>query len=193
MMRKGLEILGWLTALLIFAFASHAVLAQTASPARDARGAQDSVSRPEAKRARRISDEEEISPASIVRSARTLYVRPSSKVDKKYLEYKLQKHTELREWGLMIVEEERVADLVLKVDQTRLNYIFSITDPQTSIVVLSGKVVAINDAVAAEYLGKEIVKKMREARASATERQPSKRKSRRSDDFNEDEESESPQ
>jgi len=27
-MRRGLEILGWLTALLIFAYASHAVLAQ---------------------------------------------------------------------------------------------------------------------------------------------------------------------
>lgn len=29
MLRRGLEILGWLTAILIFAFASHAVLAQT--------------------------------------------------------------------------------------------------------------------------------------------------------------------
>ena len=175
-MRRGLEILGWLTAILLFAFASPAALAQTASPQQ------------RQQRVRRTSEADDVSPASIVREARTLYVSPRVRVDKKYLEYKLQKYTELRDWGLSIVEDERAADLILNVDQKTMNYIFSITDPRTSIVVVSGKVVAINDPVAAEYLGKEIIKKIKDVRASA-DRTPSKRKHR--DDDDEPEESES--
>ena len=218
-MRRSLEILGWLTALLIFALASHAVLAQTA-PARitlrEGRGrsaAREAVSPPAygavagawqetrrvrerpprpPSRARRLSPTEDVSPAAIVRAARTLYVRPSSRVDKKYLEYKLQKYAELRDWGLMIVEDEAVADLILKVDQKALNYIFQITDPQTSIVVVSGKVVAINDLVAAEYLGKEIVKKIKDVRASGVPRRQSTGRERERDGEDETEERDAP-
>jgi hypothetical protein len=192
MLRKGLEVLGWVGALVIFALATDAVLA---APAResvgDARRAQSRQVAPERqRRAPRAlaEEEEEASPASIVRAARTLYVRPDVRVDKKYLEYKLQKYTELRDWGLMIVEDERAADLVLKVDQKALNYIFSITDPATSIVVVSGKVVAINDLVAAEYLGKEIVKKIRDVRASAVPQRSAASKKRDRADAEEEEE-----
>ncbi len=177
-MRKSLEILGWLTALLIFAFASHAVLAQTAPEG--VRVSVSSAQEPQ-HRARKTSEAEDENPASIMRAARKLYVLPSTRIDKKYLEYKLQKNRELRDWGLMIVEDERVADLVLKVDQTALNYIFSITDPHTSIVIVSGKVVAINDLVAAEYLGTEIVKKIKDVRASSDSK-PSKSKSHDTDE-----------
>lgn len=184
-MRQGLEVLGWLTALLLFAFAGHAALAQEEAE----RPAAARTSRPQ--RVRRLGEADAESPASIMRAARTLYVRPSARVDKKYIEYKLQKYTELRDWGLMIVEDERAADLVLKVDQTALNYLFSITDPRTSIVVVSGKVVAINDLVAAEYLGKELVRKIKEVRASvAPERRAAGRKRDRDPDADNDAEDE---
>ena len=231
MMRRGLEILGWLTALLLFAYATNAVLAQNAHARIDAHRTMQSRSdapgsiivdvhgvvagtpqdaRPRAvtaasrpllllqqqqrRRARKVSEMEETSPAAIMRAARTLYVSPSARVDKKYLEYKLQKYTELRDWGLMIVEDEGAADLVLKVDQKAMNYIFSITDPQTSIVVVSGKVVAINDLVAAEYLGKEIVKKIKDVRASSVpqKRRSSKQQRDRDDDEEEPEERDAP-
>ena len=190
-MRKGLEVVGWVAALLILALATNAVIAAPA-PERDAAA----QSRPGAseqqqqKRAPRKLAEEAAaaSPAAIVRAARTLYVRPDVRVDKKYLEYKLQKYPELRDWGLLIVEDERAADLVLKVDQKALNYIFSITDPATSIVVVSGKVVAINDLVAAEYLGKEIVRKIRDVRASAVPQERAASKKRDRADVEEEEE-----
>nr|MDQ3804382.1 hypothetical protein [Acidobacteriota bacterium] len=131
---------------------------------------------------------EELSPAAIARAARTVYVRPTRHLDKKYLEYKLHKYPELREWGLALVEDERAADLVISVDKAALNYIFTVTDPRTSVIVASGKAVAVNGLVAAEYLGREIVKKIRDVRASS-DRRPRQRKHRDpEEDEGEDEE-----
>ena len=70
----------------------------------------------------------------------------------------------------MLVAEPSAADLVLTIDKTALNYIFTITDRRTSVIVTSGKCVAVNGRLAAEYLGKEIVKKIRDVRASSDRR-----------------------
>jgi hypothetical protein len=128
-----------------------------------------------------------LSPVAVVRGARKVHVRPGRHVDAKYLEYKLQKHAEFREWGLVVVEDERAADLVIKIDKSMLNYVFSVVDPRSSMVVVGGKVVAINKQVAAEYLGTEIIKKMRQVRASPDDSAP--RRKKKADD--EDEWSES--
>lgn len=103
-------------------------------------------------------------PSESLRNARTLYIEPGRAVDAGYLQYKLLRTDAFADWGISIVEDPATADLVLKVEQVRLNYIFRLTDPRTSQIVTSGKVVAINDPVAADFLGKEIVKRMREAR-----------------------------
>lgn len=196
-MKRILEALGWLTAVALFAFAGHAVFAQTGTPsgetavrAREAAvGTQDAQTGVERRARERKAEREDLSPVSIVRSARTIYVRPTTHLDKKYLEYKLQKYRELQDWGLMLVSDERAADLVITFEKTALNYIFAINDPRTSVIVASGKTVAINGLVAAENLGKEIIKKLRDVRASS-ERVPRKKRPR-DDDFDEDEESES--
>ncbi len=73
--------------------------------------------------------------------------------------------------------------------QTALNYIFHITDPRSSVVVASGKTVAINNLVAAENLGQEIINKIKNVRA-ASDRKPA-RKKRKGDDADDDEWSES--
>ena len=170
-MKRVFEVVGWLAAVALFAFAGQAVLAQDAPERRT--------------RERR----EELSPPAIARAARTVYVRPTRHLDKKYLEYKLHKYPELRDWGLALVEDERHADLVISVDKTALNYIFTVTDPRTSVIVTSGKAVAINGLVAADYLGRDIVRKLREVRASSDGRPPKRRP--REEDYDEDEESES--
>jgi hypothetical protein len=175
-MKRVFEVVGWLAAVALFAFAGRAVFAQDAPERR---------TRERTARERR----EDLSPAAIAREARTVYVRPTRHLDKKYLEYKLHKYTELREWGLALVEDERAADLVISIDKAALNYIFTVTDPRTSVIVTSGKAVAVNGLVAAEYLGKEIVKKLKDVRASSDPR-PRKRRPR-DEDFDEDEESES--
>lgn len=184
-MKRVVEVLGWLTAVAILAFASHAVFAAPrAAQQQQQQGESESRGRTRTARESR----EDLSPASIIRDARTIYVAPNEHVEKKYLEYKLHKYPELNDWGLMLVAEASAADLVLTIDKTALNYIFTITDRRTSVIVTSGKCVAVNGRLAAEYLGKEIVKKLRDARASGGRH---KRRHARDDDYDEDEESES--
>lgn len=161
MIKRALEALGWLAAICLFFFAGHAVFAQ------DARGGEPETQQQQqrGRRAGERRDARDATPASIMREARTIYVRETRHLDKVYLEYKLQKFNELREWELMLVDREDAADLVIQIEKTALNYIFTIVDPRTRAIVTSGKTVAINGLVAAENLGREIIKKMRDVRA----------------------------
>lgn len=181
-MKRVLEVLGWLTAVALFAFASHAVFAagQAGHP-QDETGVQR-------ERTRTARGRADLSPGSLIRGARTVYVVENRHVEKKYLEYKLGKYDELRDWGLMLVADPSAADLVLTVDKTALNYIFTLTDRRTSVIVATGKCVAVNGRLAAEYLGKEIVKKIKDARASGD---GGRRRSRDRNDADDDEWSES--
>ena len=195
-MKRAIEILGWLTAVALFAFASHAVFAADrthgqrqlfATPApgvvrQDERGAQDPSAEPRT-RERKTREREDLSPASIMREARTIYVSPTNHLEKKYLEYKLQKYRELDDWDLALVADASAADLVITFDKTALNYIFTITDRRTSIIVTSGKCIAVNGRLAAEYLGKEIIKKIRDVRAGSDRK--SRKKQNRDDDDDE--------
>ncbi|PYT05263.1 MAG: hypothetical protein DMF65_00585 [Acidobacteria bacterium] len=193
--KRVLEVLGWLTAVALLAFASHAVFAADGGRSRRATlhgvafngytpTAQDAQDEPTVRRQRERTtrEREDLSPASIIREARTIYVAPTEHLDRKYLEYKLQKYDELRDWDLSLVENPSAADLVINVDKTALNYIFTVTDPRTSVVVTSGKCVAVNGRVAAEFLGREIIKKIRDVRASSTPRRHRKHSRDREDD-----------
>jgi hypothetical protein len=187
-MKRTIEILGWLTAVALFVFAGHAVLAadraqEQTRPAvvrQEERDAQDSATERRT-RERKAREREDTSPASIMREARTIYVAPTEHLDKKYLEYKLHKYRELDDWELALVADPRAADLVITFDKTALNYIFTITDARTSVIVTSGKCVAVNGLVAAEYLGKEIIRKIRDVRAGS-ERKSRKKQSRDDED-----------
>ncbi|HEX8147197.1 MAG TPA: hypothetical protein VF591_08465 [Pyrinomonadaceae bacterium] len=187
MMKRVVEVLGWLTAVALFAFASHAVFA--AGQTRGGGAQADADAR--RARARTARGREDLSPGSLVREARTVYVAPSEHVEKKYLEYKLGKYDELRDWGLMLVSDPSAADLVITVDKTALNYIFTLTDRRTSVIVTSGKCVAVNGRLAAEYLGKEVVKKIKDVRASGDGGRRHERRRRDRDDPDDDEWSES--
>jgi len=188
-MKRILEVLGWLTAVALFAFASHAVFAASPAPRANVAAAQTQRSSPQdadserRERARKTRVREDLSPGALVREARTLFVAPSEHVEKKYLEYKLGKYAELRDWGYVLVADPTMADLVLTVDKTALNYIFTLTDRRTSVIVTTGKCVAVNGRLAAEYLGKEIVKKIKDARASGDGRP---RRERNHDDEDDD-------
>jgi hypothetical protein len=104
-------------------------------------------------------------PADILRAARTIHISPNQHINADYLEYKLDKLPEFGQWQLSIVKRRERADLVLEIKKTALNYIFSIIEPESSIVVATGKVVAINGRVAAEDISHQIVKRMRAIRA----------------------------
>jgi len=197
-MKRVVEVLGWLTAVSLFAFASHAVFAAGRTPGGAGGAAQsqragsqddrDDGGGVRRERKARGRMREDLSPGSLAREARTVYVAPNQHVEKRYLEYKLGKYAELRDWNLMLVSDPAMADLVLTVDKTALNYIFTLTDRRTSVIVTSGKCVAVNGRLAAEYLGKEIVKKLRDVRASGD---GGRRRGRDRDDGEDDEWSES--
>lgn len=104
-------------------------------------------------------------PTDILRAARTIHISPNPHINADYLEYKLDKLPEFSQWQLSIVKDSARADLVLEIKKTALNYIFSIVEPESSIVVAKGKVVAINGRVAAEDISHQIVKRMRAIRA----------------------------
>jgi hypothetical protein len=104
-------------------------------------------------------------PTDILRAARTIYISPNPHINADYLEYKLDKLPEFGQWQLSIVKDSAKADLLLEIRKTALNYIFSIVEPESSIVVAKGKVVAINGRVAAEDISHQIVKRMRALRA----------------------------
>ncbi|MDQ1593354.1 MAG: hypothetical protein QOG71_3981 [Pyrinomonadaceae bacterium] len=104
-------------------------------------------------------------PTDILHAAHTIYISPNQHINSDYLEYKLDKLPEFAQWQLSIVKNRDRADLVLEIKKTALNYIFSIVEPESSIVVAKGKVVAINGRVAAEDISHQIVKRMRAIRA----------------------------
>lgn len=118
-----------------------------------------------ATRSRIASDRVETDPAKILRAARTIYIKPNEYIDAEYLEYKLDKLPEFAQWKLVFVRDSQKADLVVELHRKALNYIFSLVEPESSVVVTKGKVVAINGLVAAEDISKEIVKKMKDTRA----------------------------
>lgn len=196
-MKRILEVIGWLTAVALFAFAGHAVFAAAPAHAATVRAAAAVAAQTQRldppqdgdaerrERARKTRGPEDLSPGSLVREARTLYVAESRHVEKKYLEYKLGKYAELRDWGLMLVADANMADLVLTVEKTALNYIFTLTDRRTSVIVATGKCIAVNGRLAAEYLGKEIIKKIRDARASGDTRRRRNRDDEERDEWSE--------
>jgi hypothetical protein len=146
---------------LLFACAAHAQTAREAdrhSPDSDA---------PAAARTRTTTDRRarHDTPAEILRAARTIHICPNRHINADYLEYKLDKLPEFGQWQLSIVKNPERADLVLEIKKTALNYIFSIVEPESSIVVATGKVVAINGRVAAEDISHQIIKRMRAVRA----------------------------
>lgn len=128
-----------------------------------------SESGPATTRTRSVKTERETGPASILRAARTIYLEPEDGVDAEYLAYKLGKYPDFEQWKLHIVTDRDKADLVLKIHQKALNYIFSIEDQESSIVVANGKTVAINDLVATDQIAREIIRRMRSVRALPTD------------------------
>ncbi len=149
-------------ALLVFYCLVAAAIAhaQNARPQRDYSDSDESSATARTRRAP-LGD----GPTEMLRNARTIFVEPNKHINAEYLEYKLDKLAEFRQWRLSFVKDRDKADLRIEISKTALNYIFSVVEPESSIVVVKGKVVAINGRVAAEDISHQIVRRMREVRA----------------------------
>jgi len=108
-------------------------------------------------------------PNSILRSARTIVVRSMTVyLEAEQFESELRKRPEFSAMGLVIVKDAKVADIRIDINRAEFSfkYSYTATNPETSIVVSSGKVTAWNGDFAAPRLAREFLMQMQAARNS---------------------------
>lgn len=110
-------------------------------------------------------------PQKILKDARTISIRSKTAfltVDT--VDRALMGEKQWPELGLTIVQDPRVADLLIEIDRPLFTYVhtFVISDKRTSMVLGSGKVTALDGTIASGGIAKDIVKIFAAARLPAT-------------------------
>jgi hypothetical protein len=106
-------------------------------------------------------------PKQILKNARTIYIHSKTAfltVDT--LDRALALEKDWPKLELTIVQDQRVADLLIEIDRPLFTYIhtFVIVDKRTSIVLGSGKVTAFDGTIASGGIAKDIIKIFTEVR-----------------------------
>lgn|GEM_PF-557277 len=196
-MKRAIEVLGWLTAVALFAFAGHAVFASTVAQERSqqnitvtVRPAQtveervaDEVKEKELRKAaeEKLAAEEsarisETTPRSLLAHTRTVYVESgTSFFEPVQLQNALRKRDEVEAWQLAIIDDwnkRGVADIIIEVDRPLFTYTFTykITHRSTGVLLATGKVTAFDSNVAAPKLAGRIVEEIQKARGETKEK-----------------------
>jgi hypothetical protein len=110
-------------------------------------------------------------PTDILKSARALHVWSDTVyLNADRFEDELRKRPEFRALGLVIVKDQRLADLSIKLGRPlfTFNFTFNVTHAKSSVLVTSGKVTAFDGGSAAPKIAKEFLKRVRAAREPAT-------------------------
>jgi mono/diheme cytochrome c family protein len=108
-------------------------------------------------------------PTEIMRAAKTIFIASKTvflKPDQ--LENELRKRPEFAAMELVIVKDARAANLRVDLDRPlfTFTFTFSVSNPETSLVVANGKVNAFDGNFAAPKIAKEILKRLQEARSA---------------------------
>jgi hypothetical protein len=106
-------------------------------------------------------------PKQILKNARTIYIRSkTSFLTVDTLDRALALEKDWPKLGLTIVQDQRVADLLIEIDRPLFTYVhtFVVIDKRTSIVLGSGKVTAFDGTIASGGIAKDIVKMFSAAR-----------------------------
>jgi uncharacterized caspase-like protein len=110
-------------------------------------------------------------PANVLGSVRTIFVASKTKFLKpSQLENEIRKRPEYKTLGLRIVNDKKLADLEIQLDRTSpisFFYTFSVFNPETGILVTSGKTLSWDGHKAATEMATEIVRQIQAARAPA--------------------------
>jgi hypothetical protein len=107
-------------------------------------------------------------PKQILRDARTIHIHSkTSFLTVDTLDRTLAMQKDWPRLGLTIVQDQRVADLLIEIDRPLFTYVhtFVIVDKKTSTILGSGKVTAFDGTIASGGLAKDIVKIFSEARS----------------------------
>ncbi|MFY9607710.1 MAG: caspase family protein [Blastocatellia bacterium] len=112
-------------------------------------------------------------PAKLLSSVRTISVTSKTRFFKpSQLENEIRKRPEYKSLGLRIVNDKKLADLEIQLDRTSpisFFYTFSVFNPETGILVTSGKTLSWDGHKAATEMANEIVKQIQAARAPASQ------------------------
>lgn len=189
-MKRVAEVLGWLTAVAILAFASHSVFA---AGARQQDQHVTVTVRPSQTVEQRVADEEkekelrekvaaeesarlsETSPRALLSRARTVYISSgTSYFEPVQLQNALRKRDEVDAWQLSMLDghgQRAVADIIIEVDRPIFTFTFTyqITS-RNGVVLAAGKVSAFDGNDAAPKLAARIVEEMRKARGEKKEK-----------------------
>jgi hypothetical protein len=113
------------------------------------------------------------SPAEIVLSAKTIYIRPKPGTSwtgfpAEPLEKKLYDNKEFLSMGLVTVTDAGAADLVIQLDRVGISWdcTYRMTHPATGTVLGSGKTIAWDCVRAAPGIADQIVKRLKQLRES---------------------------
>ncbi len=110
-------------------------------------------------------------PANVLSSVRTIFVASKTKFLKpSQLENELRKKSEYKTLGLRIVNDKKLADVEIQLDRTSpisFFYTFSVFNPETGILVTSGKTLSWDGHKAATEMATEIVRQIQAARTPA--------------------------
>ena len=116
-------------------------------------------------------------PEVILRQFRTIYVRSKTVWMKdEVIKNALRQTPEFKSLGLVIVENAKVADALLVTDRVLFtwDFTYSLSHQNTSIVLASGKFTQIDGITAANTIAKDVLKRVKAARAPVVEKSADK-------------------
>ena len=113
-----------------------------------------------------VARETSMDPATILSTARTLYVHSRTVLVKsEVIESELQKRSEIKKAGLIITRDSAAADLVMEIRRSNFSteYPYVVIDARTQIVVASGKANSLFGTAGAK-IAKGFAKQVQKAR-----------------------------
>ena len=109
-------------------------------------------------------------PVDVLLASKTIYVTTETDFFKpEHLVNALKKRAEMDQWGLLFVDDQRVADLVLTLDHVALTwkFTFSLAHQRTGVIVATGSVIIWDGNLGAGHMADRVIDKLNAVRAQA--------------------------
>ena len=112
-----------------------------------------------------------IRPVDVLLASRTIFVTTETDFfTPEHLVNALKKRVEMEQWGLLFVDDQRVADMVLTLDHVPLTwkFTFSLAHQRTGVIVATGSVIIWDGNLGAGHMADRVVDKLSALRTQAT-------------------------
>lgn len=105
-----------------------------------------------------------VTPHDILKASKTIYVNSWSETFKAiHLVNALRKKNELNEWGLTLVDEQDLADLIIRIEHVTFTwkYTFSISSQRAGVIVATGSVIVWDGNLGADHMANRVIEKLK--------------------------------